>query len=1119
MHLDEASQSLNRPEKALLNIYKNMVRARLIDKYEDQYTSSGAAFFHVSGAGHESTAALGEFLIPEDYLHLHYRDKALMLSRGITTEMFFHSLFCKDMSHSRGRQMSAHLSNRELNVMSLVGPVGNNALQAAGAAHVVKKRNPGALVVCSMGEGTTQEGEVLESMAEAVRAELPILFLVQDNNYAISTLTKGNTFYCTPKGEQDQFYSMPISRVDGKYFEKAYDVFSRVSSEIRQNSGPQVIVFNAERLASHSNADDHKIYRSPEDIQVIKDQADPIAIAEKYLSENFGINNFDEIKKEIEEDVKASADMSIRSPEPEPCFTALKPLEERFFASDSEYRGSSDSKELTMLEALRETLRYWLDKDDRVSLYGEDLEDPKGDVFGVTKTLSTQFPGRVINSALSESTIVGVSAGKALAGEKPVAFLQFADFLPIALNQIITEIATMFWRTDGDWQCPMVIMITCGGYRPGLGPFHAQTFEALATHTPGIDVFMPSTAGDAAGLLNTAMESERPSLIFYPKSCLNETENATSKDVSEHFIPLAKARTLKTGNDITLIGWGNTVSRCLKAAEALETTGLSAEVLDLRSLAPWDKESVLKSVKKTGKVIVAHEDNLTCGMGAEILAYISENCNIPVRSARVTREDTYIPCNFSNQLEVLPSFKRILEKACELLDCAIEWEKPPEPEEGVTFIEAMGTSPSDETITIHEWLIEEGEDIEEGQELALFEANKATAELLSQVEGEVLEVLIDEGSTVNVGTPILKVKTDTADAIPKPVTFERPGTPQISRKFSTKNTAENSSASEFTFNSPVITGISVVHGKQAIDNDAFQNNFPDKNPEDIIQMTGIRKRNHIDEEQNLLSLATEAAQKVLEETGTDIQDIEAIICSTGTPDMITPSLACRVLNNLTENNKSVMVQAHDINAACSGYIYGLQNAFDILSHKKDSKVLMITAEVLSPLLDKEDFSTAIIFGDAASASIISNSADAKGYSFERPELSASGESGEILSVPVSRKHGSVQMKGKKVFTKAVKQMSIILEKACGSSNMALKDLDLIVPHQANQRIIDAIISKNYLDTEKVYSNIENYGNTSSNTIPICLAELKDNYEDGKKLGLCAFGGGFTFGAVVLTTKS
>ena len=1116
MHLDKASQSLARPGETLLNIYKNMVRARLIDKYEDQYTSSGAAFFHVSGAGHEGTAALGEFLIPEDYLHLHYRDKALMLSRGITTEMFFHSLFCKDQSHSRGRQMSAHLSNRELNVMSLVGPVGNNALQAAGAAHVVKKRNPGALVVCSMGEGTTQEGEVLESMAEAVRAQLPVLYLVQDNSYAISTLTDGNTFYCTPKGEHDEFYSMPITRVDGKYFEKAYDVFNDVTSKIREGSGPQVIVFKVERLASHSNADDHKIYRSTDDIEAIKAKADPIAIAEKFLADNYGYGDFDQIKKEIEESVKADADKSIRSPEPEPCFTALKPLEEKFFAADSEYRGKPDEKDLTMLEAMREVLRHWLDKDDRVSLYGEDLEDPKGDVFGVTKTLSTQFPGRVINSALTESTIVGVAAGKALAGEKPVAFLQFADFLPIALNQIITEIATMFWRTDGDWQCPMVIMITCGGYRPGLGPFHAQTFEALATHTPGIDVFMPSTAGDAAGLLNTAMESERPTLLFYPKSCLNETENATSKDVADQFIPLAQARTVKSGKDITLIGWGNTVSRCLKAAEALETTGLAAEVLDLRSLAPWDKESVLKSVKKTGKVIVAHEDNLTCGMGAEVLAYISEHCDIPVRSARVTREDTYIPCNFSNQLEVLPSFKRILEKACELLDCSIEWEKAPEPEQGVTFIEAMGTSPSDETITIHEWLIEEGEEIEEGQELALFEANKATAELLSQVEGEVLEILIEEGSTVNVGTPILKVKTDAKDVIPKPVTFERPGTPHISRNFKTDADSLSSSDSKLSYNAPTISGIAVVQGSKEVSNENFSENFSDKNSEDIVQMTGIRKRNHIEGEQNLLSLATEAAEKVLEQTGTNIEDIEAIICSTGTPDMITPSLACRVLNNLTKTNKSVMIQAHDINAACSGYIYGMQNAFDILSHKKDSKVLLITAEVLSPLLDEEDFSTAIIFGDAATATIISNAESEKGFSFGRPELSASGESGDILSVPVSRKHGCVKMKGKKVFTQAVKQMSIILEKACGSSNMSLKDLDLVVPHQANQRIIDAIITKNNLEAEKVYSNIENYGNTSSNTIPICLSELEEKVNDGEKLGLCAFGGGFTFGAAVLT---
>ena len=1116
MHSGDAISENQKVQDSYLEIYRNMYAARIIDKYEDQYTSSGSAFFHVSGAGHEATASLAPFLIPEDYLHLHYRDKALMLARGISIDIFFHSLFCKDASHSRGRQMSAHLSDRELNLMSLVGPVGNNALQAVGAAHAIKDQPSQPIVVCSMGEGTSQEGEVLEAIAEAVRSQLPVLFLVQDNNFAISTLTAENTFYHTPQGEHDSFYSMPITRVDGKKVEEAYTAFEKVTGEIRQQSGPQVIVFKVERLASHSNADDHRIYRDEDDIAAINKNSDPIALFEEILLEDLGKESLATIRTEIESQVKEASDASIRLPDPEPIFTAKKELPARFYDKKSEYRGKQDEKELTMLEAMREVLKNQLTKDDKVTLYGQDLEDPKGDVFGLTKGLSTAFPGRVNNSALSESTIVGVSAGRALTGEKPVAFLQFADFLPIALNQIVTEIATMHWRTDGSWQCPMIIMITCGGYRPGLGPFHAQTFEALATHTPGIDVFMPATAGDAAGMLNTAFDSGRPTLIFYPKSCLNEKENSTSTDVENQFIPLAQARHVKTGKDLTLIGWGNTVSRCIKAAEALEESGFSCDVLDLRSLSPWDKESVFASARKTGKVIVTHEDNLSCGMGAEILACISENVETPVKVARVTRDDTFVPCNFANQLEVLPSFKRILEKSCELLSCTIEWEKPPEPEAGISFIEAIGTSPSDETITIHEWFIEVGEDIEEGQEIALFEANKASAEMLAQVSGEVIELLIQEGSTVNVGTPILKIKNDSDDTVAKPVTFERPGTPRISR--AVKAAPVETATQLKKVKEPELIAISVVHGDNTITNEDIIRNFDGKLADDIFQVTGIKQRNHVSEKQNLLTLATEAATAALEKAALSIEDIDGIICSTGTPDIVTPSLACRVLNNLS-NGKDIMTQAHDINAACSGYIYGLQHAYDVLAQKENANILLITAEVLSPLLDETDFSTAIIFGDAATATIVSNKHAAdKGLRLNRPELSASGESGEILSVPVSADHGTIQMNGRKVFAKAVKQMSIILERASGNANINLKDLDLVIPHQANQRIIDAIVSRNNLNPKQVYSNIHKLGNTSSNTIPICLEETWEQLSTNDTIGLCAFGGGFTFGAAILTAR-
>ena len=309
-------------------------------------------------------------------------------------------------------------------------------------------------------------------------------------------------------------------------------------------------------------------------------------------------------------------------------------------------------------------------------LYGQDIEDPKGDVFGITQGLTEAFAGRVSNSPLSESTIVGLSIGQALAGLRPVAFIQFADFLPLAFNQIISELGSMYWRTDGGWQCPVIIMAPCGGYRPGLGPFHAQTLESVMAHVPGVDVLMPAEAADAAGLLNAAFESGRPTIFLYPKSCLNDRSAMTSADVERQRVPLGKSRKLSQGNDLTIVTWGSTVRLCQRACACLSEVDISVELIDLRSISPWDQETVCESALRTGKVIVVHEDNLTCGFGAEVVATIAESASRQILCRRITRPDTYIPCNFANQLKVLPSMERLLECAAEMLDLEMTWEVP-----------------------------------------------------------------------------------------------------------------------------------------------------------------------------------------------------------------------------------------------------------------------------------------------------------------------------------------------------------------------------------------------------------------------------------------------------------
>ena len=1111
----------------LVASYYAMVTARELDLLEQSFTGRGEAFFHVSGAGHEGSAVLNSHLVKEDRLHCHYRDKALMLARGISAEMFFLALFNKDASHSRGRQMNAHMSAPELNILSLVGPVGNSALQAVGVAEVLKHHEERPIVLCSLGDGMTQQGEVLEGIAHAVRRELPVLFLVQDNSFAISTVTTGKTFYSRPDGRVGEFYGVPITRVDGRHPADAYDAFGTVVGRVRTDRQPQIIVFDVDRLNNHTNADDQRMYRTADEILRVQQSGDPLIHLKKDLVEH-GVSESELDRKtdEIRAELAAAAKRAQRSRDPEPTFTAMKPLPERLVSRDSEYRGISagaetnGDKSLTMIEAIREVLDARMAKDERVTLFGEDLEDPKGDVFGVTRGLTVKYPGRVRNSPLAEATIVGVSVGEALAGNRPVAFLQFADFLPIAYNQIFAELGSMFWRTDGGWQAPVIVMITCGGYRPGLGPFHASSLEAIAAHTPGVDVFMPSTAPDAAGLLNAAFESERPTLFFYPKNCLNDRANATSSDVGKQLVPIGIARTIRSGDDLTFVAWGNTVSICLKAADALADAGVNSDVIDLRSLVPWDVEKVLESVHRTGRLIVVHEDSHTDGHGAEVIATIAERSPIAIQCRRVTRADTYVPCNFANQLEVLPSFKRTLETAVELLGGTVRWKLPLAAEAGIYNIEAIGSSPSDESVTVLQWFAKPGDTLTSGDLVAELEADKASFEMKSPVSGTVADALVEEGEMVKVGTPILRVETgETSDEQNlKPVTKEDSGTPILDGLDAFRLTdSQYAPESRRAVGGRVgIAGIASARGSRVVSNEEICRMCPQWTPDDIFKKTGIQSRTWVAPGETALTLAVDACRKLFDKTGIALEDIDAIICSTGTPIFTTPAMATLIQHRLANGKSELMAQAYDISAACSGYLYALQIAYDYLQSQSNHRVLVVTTEVLSPKLNTDDPGTFPIFSDAATASLVVGEPriDAASATVHRPVLSAMGEDGSSLCVPIGENE-FVSMDGPKVFQEAVKHMIAMLQKACVVAETTVDELDLIVPHQANQRIINAIRQRIKASKDRMYSNIEDHGNTSSNTIPLCLEQLVGTRTTGDRIGLTAFGGGFTFAGGVL----
>ncbi len=1091
----------------MLRLHRAMFIAREVDRVEQDLVKQGLAHFHVSGAGHESSALLADFLGPQDWLHLHYRDKALLAARGFPIVEFFRGLLATGPSHSAGRQMSAHFSARGLNVASMVGPVGNNALHAVGNAQAVKALPEAPVVICCVGDGTTQQGEFLEAVAEAVRSNAPVIFIIEDNSLAISTRTSGQTVFDLPSGPAKELFGIPIERVDGVDLAAVRGRFETVVAATRKSRGPAIVVMELERLSDHTNADDEAIYRSHAEIAHARNR-DPLeAIRQNLRESQMGESALAQLETTLIAEVSAAAAEARGDSPPNTAGDSKAPYPAQF-AVTREYRGTADAPVLTMREALNAVLSHHLEADNRVTLEGQDIEDPKGDVFGVTRGLSTAFPGRVRNAPLTESTIVGTAVGRALAGQRPVAFLQFADFVPLALNQILSEMGSMYWRTDGAWQAPVILMVSCGGYKPGLGPFHAQTMEAILAHTPGIDVVMPSNAGDAAGLLNAAFASSRPTVFLYPKSNLNLSDRRTSGDVKEHFVMPGKARTVLKGNDLTVVTWGHPLTQCLMAADTLGKAGAAAEVIDLRSISPWDEEMVLRSVRRTGRLLVVHEDNHTAGFGAEVLATVLEKADRQVRAKRVTRPDVHVPFQFERQIETLPSYRRVMEASADLLGFDLEWQVE-DAASGPSPIAAIGSGPADDEVEVVELHAKPGDWITEGDLVAVVEATKAAVDVQSTVTGRVVSVPVSLHDKIAVGAPLFFVDADPASVRRRAtLTSERIDRATLTRK----QVVASAVIGRATV--PVgVTGIAGISGGRKIHNSDLKGNWQTRESADIVKLTGIESRRWVLPGESVLSLAAAATRKLLAERDFGMDDIDLVIASTGTPDQITPSLACRVAASVAGDGRLTM-PAYDINAACSGYIYGLAQARDYIGNNPKARVLLITSEVLSPLLDQHDFNTAVLFGDAATATLV-EAADGQAapwFSYAQPTLSGAPEPGDLLSVP-RQGDGYVRMNGREVFADAVRAMSATLNSACAAEGITMDDIDLMVPHQANQRIIDAIAKRS---GRPAHSIIRNMGNTSSSTIPMALMDALPSRKAGERLGLVAFGGGITYAAAIAT---
>ena len=580
---------------------------------------------------------------------------------------------------------------------------------------------------------------------------------------------------------------------------------------------------------------------------------------------------------------------------------------------------------------------------------------------------------------------------------------------------------------------------------------------------------------------------------------------------------MGKSRAVRSGKDLTLVAWGNTVPLCEKVADALAAVDCHAEVIDLRWLSPWDADAVAKSVRETRKMIVVHEDNRTAGFGAEVIATVSENVSGAAEYRRITRPDTYVPCNFSNQLEVLPSFESILTEAAKMLDLELTWPFRETSEEGMVVVEAVGSSPSDQTVTILDLMVKPGQTIAAGDVVACIGCDKALVEFCAPISGVVETVHLQEGQETPVGAPLITIRTEANRTHHRQTVRETCGEPHLVRKAA----APAKSVAPLMETTPNIAALSGVYrsvGTEAITNADITVNFPEMTEHDIFVRTGIESRVKASPEQSALSMAADAARQAIAGEGIRLEDIDLIICSTSTPQTISPSMACLVLHQLNRDQEIVReIPAYDILAACTGYLYALKAAWDHVQTSPNSRVLVLTTEHMSSIVDPKDFGTVVVFGDAATATIVSgvnHMASAKARLF-KPNLSAHGEDGTALSVPVGPDR-AVRMNGKTIFAEAVRRMVKILEIACQEQGHVVADLDVVIPHQANGRITDAVSKRLKVRPGVMRDNIIHLGNTSSSTIPLALVD-ELNGAPNRLIGLCAFGAGYTFAGALIET--
>ena len=637
-------------KKQLLDIFYKMSLSRRLDEKQLILLKQGKGYFHIGGSGHEAAglAAAINFDPSKDYAYPYYRDQAFCIEWGMDSRDHLLSFLAKKNDPSSGgRQMPQHYGHKGLNIVSQSSPTGTQFLQAVGAGFSLMRNGDNAVVYVSAGEGTTSQGDFHEALNWASRDKVPVIFHIENNKYAISVpiedQTAGASIYKISAG----YDNLSRFSVDGTDFFETQMAFKKAINRARQGKGPSLIESNVVRLLPHSSSDDQRKYRSNQELEYDKTK-DPLNQMVQ-ICIGHGIIKNNEFEK-ITEDVKKQVDLDAEWAESQENPSPNESMNNIYSGNSYDHYKCDciDGEQIVMVDAINHALDEELQFNKKVLVYGQDVAGDKGGVFTATRGLTKKYSDkRVFNSPLAESSIIGTAIGMATLGYKPVVEIQFADYIWYGMMQIRNEVATMRYRSNGKWSCPIVIRVPVGGYIHG-SLCHSQCIDGYFTHLPGIYIAYPSNAADAKGLLKMACRMDDPVMFMEHKGLYRQGFASSPEPDENYLLPFGKANIVNIGNDITIVTWGAIVQ---KSIEAVNNTGISAEIIDLRTLNPLDIDTIINSIKKTNRVLVAHEDNVTNGFGAEIVSQITElgfeYLDAPIK--RVASKDS--PVAYSSVLE------------------------------------------------------------------------------------------------------------------------------------------------------------------------------------------------------------------------------------------------------------------------------------------------------------------------------------------------------------------------------------------------------------------------------------------------------------------------------------